>query len=72
MRIDNTLAEIIVEVQKQLKDKYNKDLTFDEVVDIVDSHTVYLRLLCCSLTCLSVTAVRTLEKNCCINKTVRM
>ena len=36
MRIDNTLAEIIVEVQKQLKDKYNKDLTFDEVVDIVD------------------------------------
>ena len=36
MRIDNTLAEIIVEVQKQLQDKYNKDLTFDEVVDIVD------------------------------------
>jgi hypothetical protein len=36
MRIDNTLAEIIVEVQKQLKDKYNKDLTFDEIVDIVD------------------------------------
>ena len=36
MRIDNTLAEIIVEVQKQLKAKYNKDLNFDEVVDIVD------------------------------------
>lgn len=36
MQIDNTLAEIIVEVQKKLKEKYNKDLDFDEVVDVID------------------------------------
>lgn len=36
MQIDNTLAEIIVEVQKRTKEKYNKDLTFDNIVDIVD------------------------------------
>ena len=36
MQIDNTLAEIIVEIQKRLKEKYNKDLSFDEVVDVIN------------------------------------
>lgn len=36
MQIDNTLAEIIVEIQKRVKDKYDKDITFDRVVDIID------------------------------------
>ncbi len=36
MEVDNTLAAIIVEIQKRLKAKYNKDLTFEQVVEIVD------------------------------------
>lgn len=36
MEVDNTIAEIIVEIQKRTKDKYNVDLTFDQVVEIVD------------------------------------
>lgn len=36
MVLDNVLAEIIVQTQKELKAKYDIDLTFDEVVDIID------------------------------------
>jgi len=36
MEIDNTIAEIIVEIQKRFNTKYNKDLTFEQVVEIVN------------------------------------
>lgn len=44
MQIDNTLARIIVDVQKAFKEKYNKDSDFNDIVDIVNTQmtaTVY-------------------------------
>lgn len=36
MHIDNTIAEIITTVQKQVNDKYKLDLSFDTVAEIVN------------------------------------
>lgn len=36
MHIDNTLAEIIVEIQKRTKDRYNTDVTFEQVAEIIN------------------------------------
>jgi len=36
VEVDNVLAEIIVEIQKRLKAKYNTDITFEQVVDIIN------------------------------------
>jgi hypothetical protein len=36
MQVDNTIAEIVVEIQKRTKAKYNVDVTFDEVVEMLD------------------------------------
>lgn len=36
MEVDNTLAEIIMEVQKRTKEKFNIDITFEETVEIID------------------------------------
>lgn len=44
MQLDNVLAEIIVEVQKRTKAKYDIDITFDQVVEMVNvqmTATVY-------------------------------
>lgn len=37
MQLDNTLARIIVEVQKALKAKHNVDMDFDDVVTVIDT-----------------------------------
>ena len=36
MEVDNTIAEIVVEIQKRTKAKYNIDLTFEQVVEIIN------------------------------------
>ncbi len=40
LQIDNTLAEIITTVQKEVKDKYNIHLDFDIIVEVINVQCV--------------------------------